>query len=72
MQINFEPGAGEIYSEPEMQDSQNFEGYAEMDLDDEKQIWMITDHDIGYVFRKPYLITLSEFSNFVRLQSVQE
>ena len=72
MQINFEPCAGETYYEPEMQESQNIEGYAEMDLDDEKWIWMITDHDIAYVFSKPYLITLSELSNFVRLQCVSE
>jgi hypothetical protein len=43
-----------------------------MDLDDEKWMWVITDHDMEYVFRKPYLITLSELSNFVRLQCVQE
>jgi len=47
-------------------------GYAEMDLDDEKWMWVITVHDIEYVFRKPYLITPSEFSNFVRLHCVQE
>jgi len=43
-----------------------------LDLDDEKWIWVITGHDIEYVFRKPYLITVSEFSSFVRLQCVQE
>jgi len=45
MQINFEHGAGEISPEPEMQELKNVEGYAEMDLDDEKWIWVITDQD---------------------------